>query len=81
MTIKDILTGYGVDFASLTFNTLKGSPSMEEIKHELESDEIIVDGSFIRDFELYADEPYGFIELYWDDDLANKAEGACAGLG
>jgi hypothetical protein len=86
MTLKDILeTDYGIDFDSLTFKMRDKNPDYatdpKDIKESLATDEIIVDGSFITDFDLYGDCPGGYLELYWGDDLANAAEGACARLG
>jgi len=86
MTLKDILEiGYGIDFDSLTFKMKRNEPGYttdpKDIKESLATDEIIVDGSWITDFDLYGDCPNGYIELYWGEDLANAAEGACARLG
>ena len=65
MTIKDILEGYGVDFKTLRFETVKGAQcSAEEIRKQLSENILMIDGELIRDYEIYADEPLGFVELY-----------------
>ena len=84
MTLKDILEiGYGIDFESLTFKMKDKDPDYvtnpEDIKASLATDEIIVDGEFINDFDLYGDCPNGYIELYWGND--SEPEGAFARLG
>jgi hypothetical protein len=82
MTLKDILEDYGIDFATLKFKLRTDleldNLTTEEVKERLATDEIIVDGSFICDFDIYGDSPNGYIELYWGDDLANAAEARCA---
>ena len=82
MTLKDILEDYGIDFATLKFQLRTDleldNLTTKEVKERLATDEIIVDGSFICDFQVYGDEPNGYIELYWGDDIANAAEGRCA---
>ena len=81
MTLKDILEGYGIDFSTLKFQLRKDieldNLTIQEVKDQLADDEIIVDGSFICDFDTYE----GCLELYWGDDMVNAAEGACARLG
>ncbi len=83
MTIRDILEGYGINFDSLTFkmDDFPADPepnTVEEVKHMLETDEIIVNGEFIDDFDIVPDDPHGYIELYpeseVDDLLALCAE-------
>ena len=89
MTLADILSdGYGIDMATLRFEIRTdlelddGACTKEEILRSINEDEIIVDGQFIDDFDIYGDKPNGYVELYPEyDDLANAAEGACARLG
>ena len=85
MTIADILSnGYGIDLSTLKFKLrtdleLDGACSKAEILRSINEDEIIVDGHFISDFDIYGDEPNGYVELYAEyDDLANEAEARCA---
>ena len=82
MTPKDILEAYGIDFDTLKFQLKSPNPNnlteYSEVRERLATDEIIVDGSFIDDFDIVADKPNGYIELYWSDDLANAAEARCA---
>jgi len=72
MTIADILaSGYGIDLDSLTFKMqaqLTDAPSPEAVKKSLANDEFIVDGETDLHFDLYFDEPKGFIEIYHYDD-------------
>ena len=87
MTLKDILEDYGIDFATLKFK-LRTDLELDNLTNKIEkdirkavdifTDEIIVDGSYICDFQVYGDEPNGYIELYWGDDLVNAAEARCA---
>ena len=72
MTLKDILEAYGIDFATLKFQ-LKSLDSdnlteYSEVRERLATDEIIVNGSFIDDFDIVADSPKGFIELYPEEE-------------
>jgi hypothetical protein len=74
MTVRDILEGYGINFDSLTFkmNDFPADPepnTAEEVKHMLETDEIIVNGEFIDDIDIVADDPHGYIELYPKTEL------------
>lgn len=68
MTLKDILVkGYGIDFDSLRFDVLDKEPdatSAEDLKQSLATDEFIVNGDMDLHFDLYFDEPNGFIEIY-----------------
>ena len=71
MTLADILSkGYGIDLSTLKFETIPGADTCtkEEILKSINEDEIIVDGSFIDDFDIVADEPKSFIELYPEED-------------
>ena len=75
MTLADILsTGYGIDLSTLRFELRTDlefddeAPSKEDILKSINEDEIIVDGSFIEDFDIVADKPKGFIELYPEEE-------------
>ena len=75
MTLADILSsGYGIDLSTLRFELRtdlecdEEAPTKEEILKSINEDEIIVDGSFIDDFDIVADSPKGFIELYPEED-------------
>ena len=75
MTLADILSnGYGIDLSTLRFELRtdldfdEGAPTKEEILKSINEDEIIVDGSFIEDFDIVADSPKGFIELYPEEE-------------
>lgn len=69
MTLKDILeTGLGIDFSTLKFKLREDlefdNLTVSEVLEHLEKDEIIVNGQLIEDFDIYGDEPNGFVELY-----------------
>ena len=83
MTLKDILEDcYGIDFSTLKFKLRDDMEfddlTVDQVKERLASDDIIVDGSFIGECDIYGDEPNGYLELYWVDDLVNEAEARCA---
>lgn len=87
ITLKDILEkGYGIDFSTLKFEMRSDLEFDNVIKAEilksLAEDAFIVDGDFIKDFDIYGDEPGGYIELYKErdvekdiDNMIIKAEG------
>ena len=81
MTLKDILDGYGIDFSTLKFQLRTDleldNLTIEEVRNRLESDELIADGSFIYDFDVYGDSPNGYLELYLEENNANIAEANC----
>lgn len=71
MTLADILSnGYGIDLSTLKFETIPGDDTCtkEEILKSIKEDDIIMNGKWIVDFDIVADEPYGYIELYSDED-------------
>lgn len=75
MTLADILSsGYGIDLSTLKFKLRTDlefdneAATEAEILKSINEDEIIVDGSFIDDFDIVADSPKGFIELYPEED-------------
>ena len=75
MTLADILSnGYGIDLSTLKFKLRTDlefdneAATEAEILKSINEDEIIVDGSFIDDFYIVADDPKGFIELYPEED-------------
>lgn len=83
MTLKDILENcYGIDFSTLKFKLRTDLElddlTVDEVKSRLEDDELIADGCFINDCDIYGDTPHGYLELYLEEDLANAAEGRCA---
>ena len=75
MTLADILSnGYGIDLSTLKFKLRTDlefdneAATEAEILKSINEDEIIVDGNFIDDFDIVADDPKGFIELYPEED-------------
>ena len=75
MTLADILSnGYGIDPSTLKFKLRTDlefdneAATEAEILKSINEDEIIVDGCFIDDFDIVADNPKGFIELYPEED-------------
>ena len=75
MTLADILSnGYGIDPSTLKFKLRTDlefdneAATEAEIIKSINEDEIIVDGCFIDDFDIVADSPKGFIELYPEED-------------
>ena len=67
MTLREILEdGYGIDFSTLKFDFHKGMDhcTRDEVMQSLSEDELIIDGQLINYFDIYADKPNGFVELY-----------------
>ena len=85
MTLKDILEDYGIDFSTLQFKLRTDieldNLTKEEVLTRLATDELIADGSYVIDFQVYGDKPNGWVELYLEEDLANRAEAMSALIG
>lgn len=79
MTLKDILEkGYGIDFSTLKFKLRTDlefdNLTEDEVTNRLATDEFIVEGEVIEDFDIYGDEPNGYIELYPEEELPDADE-------
>ena len=72
MTLREILEGYGIDFNTLTFETIKNCEccSVEEIKKSMETNEIVVDFTNYEEMETTT----YCIDDFDIDDLISKIE-------